>query len=182
MAIQALREGKVIAHPTETCYGLAVSILSQAAVERLYSIKKMPSDKPVSLLVAHLEQAKRYGSFSEKALILAQKYWPGPLTLIVPRTPELPQWINPGNDWVGMRISSHPLAQALVEGVGNPITTTSANLSGDREAYSVQEIEATGLSLDFILDGGTLPSVKPSTLVKVEEENLIVLRQGEIHI
>ncbi|MFA5854784.1 MAG: L-threonylcarbamoyladenylate synthase [Candidatus Gracilibacteria bacterium] len=189
-AVKALHMGQVVAHPTETCYGLAVDIFQAAAVRRLYSLKKMPLDKPVSVLVRDLEEAQRYGDFSPLAVKLALKYWPGALTIVVPRRSvlghaggsALPAWINPSEPTVGFRVSSNKWARRLVEGFGGPVTTTSANLSGALQAYSVQEMLGGGLVPDFVLDGGSIGVTPPSTIVKVVGDEITVIRQGELEI
>ena len=119
-------------HPTETCYGLAVDIFNRGALDKLYRVKGRDGRKPVSILVADLEMARQYGEFSEKALELAEKYWPGALTIIVPRTKNLPEFFNAGQEFVGIRCADHEFSRKLVRAFGSPITTTSANLS--REA------------------------------------------------
>lgn len=179
-AKKILHQGGLVAHPTETCYGFAVDIFQRSAVQKLYNVKKMPLDKTVSILVRDLDEAKRYGEFSEKAIELAEKYWPGPLTIIVPRTALLPQWVNYGNDTVGIRCSSHRRTRELVEAFGGPLTTTSANIHGQPQAYSVEEILGQGIKPNFIIDGGVIAKNKPSTIVKVEKENVGIVRQGEL--
>lgn len=179
-AVKTLHAGGVVLHPTETCYGLAVDIFQKKAVDKLYSLKKMPLDKPVSLLVRDLDEAQRYGEFSSLALQLALKHWPGPLTIIVPRTAAVPQWINYGMDSIGFRVSSNKKARELVEAFGGPLTTTSANLSTLPQAYSVQDALEQGLQPDFVIDSGKIGPVDPSTIVKVEGEEITIIRQGPI--
>lgn len=180
-AIKTLHLGQVVAHPTETCYGLAVDIFQKSAVERLYKLKKMPFSKPVSVLVESLDEAIRYGEFSEKAIELAKEYWPGPLTIIVPRKSSLPVWINPGMDSVGFRVSSNKKAKELQKAFGGPLTTTSANISGEASPYNVQEVLDQGLVPDFVIDGGQLARQnQPSTIVKVDGAEVFVLREGTI--
>ena len=185
-AVKTLHLGQVVAHPTETCYGLAADIFQRAAVERVYRLKKMPFGKPVSILVKDLEEAQRYGEFSTEAVKLALKYWPGPLTIVVPRKGSLPIWINPGLDTVGFRVSPNKKARQLVEAFGGPLTTTSANVTGEESPYSVQEVlegagdSGKGLVPDFVLDGGQLGGIAPSTIVKVVGNEVEVLRKGSI--
>ncbi len=181
-ALKTLHAGQVVMHPTETCYGLAVDIFQRAAVERLYGLKKMLLDKPVSILVRDLDEAQRYGEFSGRALELAEAHWPGPLTIVVPRKSSLPVWINPGNDSVGFRVSIKKKARQLVEAFGGPVTTTSANVSGEVPAYSVQEALGQGLVPDFVLDGGQIGKEQPSTIVKVVGDEIEVLRQGSVEV
>lgn len=181
-AVKTLHNGGVVAHPTETCYGLAVDIFQKTAVARLYSLKKMKRSKPVSILVRNLEEAKRYGEFSDKAEELAKKNWPGPLTIVVPRKKTLPAWLNPKEDFIGIRVSNNKKTRNLVEAFGSPLTTTSANLSGLPQAYKVADFLSQGLIPDFVLDGGEIGKNPPSTIVKVEGEKVEVLREGSIGI
>lgn len=178
--VKTLHMGGVVAHPTETCYGLAVDIFQKSAVEKLYSLKKMSFNKPVSVLVGSFEEAKRYGDFSPLAQKLALKYWPGPLTIIVPRTSALPAWINPSEETVGFRVSNNKYARKLVEAFGGPLTTTSANLTSLPQAYSVQEFLDQGLLPDFVIDGGSIGKELPSTIVKIIGDEMTLIRQGSI--
>ncbi len=179
-AVKTLRSGGVVAHATETCYGLAADIFSRSAVWRLYEMKKMSLDKPVSILVSSLEEAQKYGEFSEKAKQLAEKYWPGALTIVVPRKALIPEWINPGVSTIGIRVSSNEVTKNLVEAFGGPITTTSANIHGLPQAYCVEDFGS--LKPDFILDSGKIQSIPPSTIVEVVGESVRVLREGGIKI
>ncbi|MBT4384469.1 L-threonylcarbamoyladenylate synthase, partial [Candidatus Peregrinibacteria bacterium] len=113
-AVKTLYAGGVVAHPTETCYGLAVDIFQKSAVEKLYRLKSMPFSKQVSVLVRDLEEAQQYGEFSTLAVQYALKYWPGALTIIVPRKPSVPLWINPGDDTIGFRVSSNKKTRELL--------------------------------------------------------------------
>lgn len=181
-AVKTLHAGGVVAHATETCYGLAADIFQKKALERLYSLKKMPLDKPVSVLVRDLDEAQRYGEFSSTALKLALKYWPGPLTIIVPRKPALPPLVNYGQNTVGFRVSSNKKTRELLEAFGGPLTTTSANVHAEKQAYSVQDMLAQGLVPDFVFDSGRIGENPPSTIVEVIGEELKVIRQGEIKL
>jgi L-threonylcarbamoyladenylate synthase len=179
-AVQELLQGGVILHPTETCYGLAVDIFNKAAVTKLYNLKDMAFDKPVSILVRDLQEAEAYGVFNEKARDLAVKYWPGPLTLIVPRKAVVPKWVNFGMDSIGIRISSNKKAKELIEGFGGPLTTTSANIHTQPQAYTVQDVLDQGLVPDFIIDSGKIGPTLPSTILKVDGEEVVLIRQGPI--
>jgi L-threonylcarbamoyladenylate synthase len=178
-AVQALRDGGVVAHPTDTCYGLAVDITNADALKRLYLHKGMELNKPVSILVSSLEEAHEYGVFSDMAVRLAQEFWPGPLTLVVPRTDKLPEFVNKGMPDVGIRVISDPVAVALLEAFGGPVTTTSANAHGKPSPYKAQDIS---MEPDLILDVGELVErEKPSTVLKIREESAITLRQGNLY-
>lgn len=179
-AVKTLHEGGVVAHPTETCYGLATDIFQRGAVQKLYALKKMPFTKPVSILVRDLDDAKRYGVFSPLAQKLATKYWPGPLTIIVPRTEALPKWVNFEMETVGFRVSSNKYARKLIEAFKSPLTTTSANLTTLPQAYSVQDFLDQGLKPDFVIDGGKIGEEPPSTIVEVIDDSVKIIRQGSI--
>lgn len=179
-AVQVLREGGLVINPTDTCYGIAADIFNEAAVRRLYAQKGMPLDKPISILVRSLEEARRYGVFSELALRMAQEFWPGPLTLVVPRTEALPSFLNPGANTVGIRVIDEPVSVALLEAFGGPLTTTSANAHGLPSPYSFQEVS---VEAEVILDAGELSRrQKPSTLIEVVEGTATVLRQGDLKL
>lgn len=188
-AIEVLLRGGIVVHATETCYGLACDLTNPDAVKKLFDLKKRPYDQPVSALFYSVEDAKKYVVFSERALDIADKYLPGPLTIVLPRRDDAPNlWLTAngsGKDpWIGVRISSHPVARALAEAMKRPIATTSANLHGKPNPYSVDEIllqfADASLLPDLILDSGVLPSTPPSTVLEIVGETLRVMRQGEI--
>ncbi len=181
-AVQTLLQGKVVAHPTETCYGLAADVFNKSAVQHLYKLKGMHMDRPVSILVRDLDEAQAYGEFSPAALKLALAHWPGPLTLVVPRKATLPKFINYGMDSIGIRVSSNKKARQLVEAFGGPITTTSANKAGEPHTYKVEDFMNQGLVPEFILDAGQIGKTPPSTIVKVMGDNVEVLREGTIQL
>lgn len=186
-AIRTLKNGGVVAHATDTCYGFACDALNEKAVARLYELKKMPLSKPVSILVSDIELAKKYGEFNEKALELAKKFWPGALTIIVKRKSQLPNFLNPDNTTVGFRLPSDRLSIELVRGLGHPVTTTSANVSGEPSTYSIAEINVRfaneKLRPDFIIDSGDLNRKNlPSTVVDVSKGDLRIVRKGNVTI
>lgn len=173
-AVAVLRAGGVVMHPTETCYGFAVDVGNPVALEKLYKLKGRDAKKPVSIMVADLEMAKKYGEFSAKALELVEKYWPGPLTIIVPS----------GEKFVGIRCPDHEFSCDLVKAFGGPLTTTSANLSGENPLYEA-EMESFGelaSEIDLVVDGGKIPFHKPSTIVKVVGENVEIIREGDLKV
>jgi L-threonylcarbamoyladenylate synthase len=177
-AVEALRSGLVVAHPTDTCYGLAVDIHNESAVKRLYDVKAMPLEKPVSILVRSLDEAKEYGEFSDMAIRMAQDFWPGPLTLVLPKTDKIPAWLNPGSSSIGIRVIDEPVSMALLKAFGGPLTTTSANKHQDPSAYFVEEIVET---VDAVLDAGHLPQKnQPSTVMKIEGNQVVTLRRGNL--
>lgn len=193
-AVAVLKGGGIVIHATETCYGITCDLTNLQAVERLFAVKQRPLQQPVSALFSSLEEARKYVVFSEKALSLAKKYLPGPLTIVLPTRENvpLPMYVChlplptshfPLPTSVGVRLSSHPFAQALAFAYGTPIATTSANLHGMPNTYSVQDIQSqwqeSSQLPDLIIDSGVLPVTPPSTVVEVIGDSVRVLRQGE---
>lgn len=181
---EVLKNGGVVMHPTETCYGLAVDIFNVGALKKLYELKGRDAGKPVSILVSGFDMAKGYGEFSDIALKIAQKYWPGPLSIVVPRSDKLPSGLNKGGKFISIRFSGDDFCTGIVREFGRPITTTSANLSGKDPLYEADFSVFGELSgnIDLVIDGGKIVFNKPSTIVKVEGGVVTVLRQGEVVI
>lgn len=176
LAVDVLNTGGVVMHPTETCYGLAVDIFNEQALAKLYKVKAMDLDKPVSILVDGLGMALEYGIFSHKALELAKDHWPGALSIVVPRKRDLPEFLNPGNDFISFRHSSLPFCTEMVKALGRPLSTTSANKSGEKESYKPFNLKG----VDLLIDGGEILKTRPSTIVKVEGDDVTILRQGDL--
>lgn len=186
IVLKALMKEKVVAHPTDTCYGLAADIYSRKALKRLYQIKQMRFEKPVTFMVASLKQAMNYGVFNEQALALAEKYWPGALTLVLRRRDAVPDHFNEYTTTVGIRIPKDPFTFELIERLGKPVTTTSANLTGQPAAYSMEEIvdyfRRERIKPDLVVDAGKLENRLASTVVQILGNEIRVLRQGDINI
>ncbi len=182
LACDVLKHGGIVMHPTETCYGLAVDVSNEEALRKLYRVKGMSLDKPVSILVNSFEMAQKYGVFSEKAKEIARKYWPGPLSIVVRRSGNLPVFLNKDEKYVSIRFSDNKFCVGVVDAFGGPVTTTSANRSGGLPFYKV-DLDSDGdflKGMDLIVDGGELVENKPSTIVKVDGNEVEVLRQGEV--
>lgn len=183
-AVECIREGAVIAFPTETYYGLAVDPFNREAVVRLFHCKRRPLDKPLLVLIDRVEQLPLLvRSVPEPYLPLMRRYWPGPLTLIFPARQDLCVELTGNSGTIAIRISSHPLARELVRLAAIPLTATSANLSGQPAPTTVEEVKGMfPSSLGYILDGGTTPGGLSSTVVGLEGQRLIVHRQGPIRL
>jgi L-threonylcarbamoyladenylate synthase len=184
LAVDSLKAGGMVMHPTETCYGFAVDVFNKEALDRIYLLKGRDFNKPVSILVDSLGMALNYGIFSDKAFELAERYWPGALSIVVPRRKELPSFLNPEDDYISIRYSSDDFCTSLVERFGGPITTTSANVSGQDPLYMVDLSvfgEKAGL-IDLVVDGGKISDVRPSTVARVEGDFVQILRQGEVEV
>ena len=181
-AAGVLRQGGVVAFPTETYYGLAVDPFNPAALARLFAVKQRPPEKPVLVLIQDRQQLSRLVSeVPPPFLPLMERFWPGPLTLVFPARPELPALLTGATATVGVRISPHPAAHCLLDAFRGPVTATSANLSGHTAATTAREIARQfGTAVDCILDGGPTPGGKGSTLVGCQGEQLVLLRDGVI--
>ena len=179
-----LRQGGLIAFPTETYYGLGVDPFNVEALQRLFAVKQRQPDKPVLVLVAEQDQvvslAAEVPAVLQKLMI---RFWPGPLTLVFPGRSTLPPLLTGGTGNIGIRQSPHPLAASLLRAFGGPITATSANRSGASPATTAAEIqESLGSEIDLILDGGITPGGAGSTLVGCDQEQrLYCLRAGQVH-
>lgn len=175
-----LQAGGLIAFPTDTVYGLASRVDSTAAIEKLFAAKGRDFNKAIAVLVGELDQIPLIAQdFPPTALRLAQRFWPGALTLVVQRRADLPDVLSP-LPTVGVRMPDHPFARALLRACG-PLAVTSANLSGGANPISAADVAAQ-LSgrIDLILDGGPCPGGVPSSVVDCTRPDLPVLRQGAL--
>lgn len=185
-AVAVLKRGGVIAHATDTCYGFACDAFNQYALRRLYLLKKMPMSKPISILVSGFAEAEKYGIFSPTARALAEQYWPGALTLIVNRKDTVPSFLNPTISSIGMRLPADDFSRALVRHLGHPITTTSANISGQPPPYSIRAIKEQFTNVDykpdFIIDSGNMSEKNlPSTIIDITLDPPKIIRRGALN-
>lgn len=181
-AIEILRTGGLVAFPTDTVYGLGAMLSDPQAIDRLYIAKGRETAKAIAVLLGSLEQLPQVaGEMSAVAHRLAQAFWPGPLTLVVNRHPDLPPNLSP-DPTVGVRMPDHPLALALLNLAG-PLAVTSANLSGQPSPSTAQEVYAQlGGRIALILDGGQTPGGAPSTVVDCTTSEPLILRSGPISL
>ena len=181
-AVEALKRGDVIVFPTETLYGLGADALNEAAVEKVFQLKGRDSSNPIPVLVGNQGMLDTLvAKVPTTAQRLIDQYWPGPLTLVLPGRKNIPKYLCNSSGGVGVRISSQPIAGSLVNGLGRPLTATSANPSGKEPARTLQEAEGYfAQRVDLFVDGGTLTSKTGSTVVEVIEDRIKIIRQGEI--
>lgn len=181
-AVSVLRRGGLVAFPTESWYGLAVDPLNDRALDRLYAVKRRPVDKPILVLVEGIEQLGLLAErIPEPYPVLMERFWPGPLTLVFPANSGLPGQLTAGTGTLAIRCPSHPVAIELVARFGRPITGTSANISAQRPHKTAQGVvESLGEDVDMILDGGTTPGRKGSTIVAFKKTKLVCVREGQI--
>ena len=192
LALKYLRQGKSVVYPTDTAYGLGVDATNVRAVKKLLQIKER-KNQPVHIVVSSLAMAKKFAVFTPLAVKLFKKFLPGPLTLILSRRgrgsyKEAFKLLSAGTGTIGIRMPADRIALELSRKLGRPITTPSANpsahLSGGTTPYSVQDsyeqFEGKKYQPDLFLDGGKLSRSKPSTLVKISNNKIHILRKGPI--
>ncbi len=184
-AIFLLRKGRVIAYPTDTAYGLGCDATNNTAVKKIYKIKKRPAGKPLPVIVGSLNLAKKFFKFTPRELYLAKKYWPEALSLILKIKNKKLKMIYKNNSVV-VRVPNSKIARFLSSKLGKPIVSTSANISGKGECYNVREIlkqfEGQKHRPDLILDVGQLKRRKPSTIIRIINGEIEILRQGLVKL
>jgi len=181
-AAQMVLQGGIIAFPTETFYGLAADALNEAALKKIFQVKGREEGKPLLLLVADKSWLKGLvQNISPLAERLMNRFWPGPLTLVFNASPRLSPLLTADTGKIGIRLSPHPVTQALVQAVGRAITGTSANLSGQPGILTAREVfQFLGESLDAVLDGGKTPGGPGSTILDVSDPPPQIIREGMI--
>jgi L-threonylcarbamoyladenylate synthase len=183
-AIAALRGDAVVVYPTETLYGLGARALVPGAVAAVARLKGRDADKPIAVIIddaSRLEQLTTH--IPAAAAALMSRFWPGPLTLVLPARADLPRELTSGSGTVGVRVSSHPVAQALAAAVGEPITATSANPSGAAPACDLASARRLfGERVAAYVDGGTLAGGAGSTVLVVADDAVRVVRAGAISL
>jgi L-threonylcarbamoyladenylate synthase len=179
-ALAVLRSGGLVAFPTDTVYGVGALAFNSAAVRTIYAAKDRPVEKAIPVLIADPADLEKVALIvSEAAARLAAHFWPGPLTLIVGKHPDLPETISTTST-VGVRVPDHPVACALL-GAAGPMAVTSANLSGRPSPSTAQEVLAQlDGRITMIIDGGKTPGGVPSTVVDCIEAEPRILREGVI--
>lgn len=176
-AAALLRAGQVIAYPTETLYGLGADPFNESALDRLFRAKGRDSQRAVLLVVSDQDQLERVVTgVSAKARTYMEAFWPGPLSLLLPAAPGLPDAVAPGGGKVCVRCPGSSVARALCQRFGGPVTSSSANRSGEAPARVLQELNLPGVAVG--LDAGPLGSDRPSTIVDVETGE--ILREGAV--
>lgn len=171
-AVQVLRRDGIIVYPTDTVYGLGGDAFSDDAVLRVYEAKMRPVGKPISVAVSDTEMLCAVARVDDFSLDFIGRFLPGPVTVILESRSCIPDLLTVGTGRIGVRIPAHDLALAIIRGLDSPITATSANISGEEDPVSPEEIR---VPYDLLVDGGTLKGV-PSTVVDLGERR--ILRRG----
>ena len=184
VAARILAEGGLVAFPTDTVYGVGAHALQPDAVERIYTAKIRPRDKAIPILLAKPDDLVLVAEgITETAWLLAERFWPGGLTLVLPRKANVPDVVSAGGPTVAVRVPDHPVPLALIAALGTPLAATSANLSGHPSPVTAQEVKAElGGRIELILDGGQCPGGIPSTVLDLSADPPTVLRAGAIAV
>ena len=181
-AVRILRQGRIVAYPTETFYGLGVDVYNQEAIKIIFQIKGRDCNQPISIIIGSTADLQDIvADPPEIAGKLMEEFWPGPLTLVFKASRSVPALLTAGTGKIGIRISSHPIAAAMAKTLCHPITATSANLSGAKECTSASEvIQSIGDQVDMVIDGGTTPGLSGSTILDIAVSPPVILRDGMI--
>ncbi len=201
-AVEILRRGGTVIYPTETAYALGCDATNASAAAKIFKIKNRPKDKNLPVICATKKMAQNFFKLGKIEKELAKKYWPGSLTMVLfsrhceESATRQSRCCNDGiatpseglamtADSVAVRVSPNKITRALSQGLSRPIISTSANISGKKTLYGIKEIIREFANKknqpDLILDAGKLPVCKPSTIIKIENNKIIILRQGETH-
>ena len=175
-AKKIIKDGGLIVYPTETAYAIGGNALNEDIIEGVYDAKQRPRSKGLTVIVDSLETAEKYAELSEEERVLVDEFMPGPLTLVAEKKENVPDSLN---DSFVFRISSSPIARELV--IERPLVATSANISGEKTSYSVDDISEELLDeVDFVLDKGRLPRGPTSTIAEVKDGEIYIHREGPV--
>ena len=180
-AVEVLHRGGVAAYPTDSIYALGCAIEARDAIERIYRAKGMKKNQRLALICPDLSSASEYGMFSQTAFRLAQRIFPGPYTLVVPATRSVPRTLTDNKRrTVGIRVTGHPVAQALAVGLGRPLLTSSAIApeTGEPCRDADEILEAFAKHIDVVIDTEQTPS-EPSTVIEVDGDTITLIREGQ---
>jgi len=179
-AVRIMKEGGVIAYPTETFYGLGADIRNAQAIEKIYAIKGRDFDKPVSIIIGSRKDLAMFArDITPAAETLMDRFWPGGITLLFNASQDVPGKLTAKTGKIGIRLSSNPIATLLAQNLSGAITATSANRSGQKECVSIEEVmDSIGEKLDAVIDGGRTPGGSGSTIVDVTVDPPIIVREG----
>jgi L-threonylcarbamoyladenylate synthase len=181
--LSCLRNGGVIGYPTDTAYGLGADPSNDAAVRRIFEIKGRPETKPILLVVDSIQMVQTVASIPESFHRLAERFWPGPLTLVLPAASSVSNTLTAGTDTIGIRWPLAAFANRIVTALGRPLTATSANRSGTPSAVSAENVRSQfGTSLDILVDGGLLTHPGGSTILDLTHPRPLLLRAGPVSV
>ena len=181
-AVKALRNGGVVAIPTDTLYGLAASAFDQMAVERVFRLKGRSTGAALPLLLAEPDDIYLCAAdIPELTWRLVERFWPGALTLVLRKRDAIPDVVSGGMDTVAVRVPDHSIPRAIVRALGMPVTGTSANRTGSSGLASAREVrDEFGAEVDLVIDGGNTPGGLPSTVLDLTGDHPRILRHGSL--
>jgi L-threonylcarbamoyladenylate synthase len=180
--VGVLRKGQLVVYPTETLYGLGANALDETAVKRVFIAKKRPFDMPISIAVSDVQMMENVAVLDSVSRKLAQKFMPGPITLVLKKKPKVPDLVTAATDEVGIRMPDHQIALKVIHKFG-PITSTSANVHARPDPVSVKStVKEMGDSVSVYLDCGSTKLGQHSTIIAVHNEEMEVIRQGVIPV
>ena len=184
LAVKAIQTGGIVAIPTESFYGLAVDPMNEQALRKLFLLKRRDPAKPVLVIISEIQQLNNLvAEIPDCYVDLMNRFWPGPLTLLFTASSQLPFALTGGTGTVGIRFTSHPIAQQLISSFGGPVTATSANISGGLPAQTVSELDPLIMQgVDAVLSGGKTPGGLCSTIVGRKDSFPCVKRLGQIDL
>lgn len=177
-AVQILREGGVIAYPTDTVYALGCDITNRKAVDRIYRMKRMREDQLLSFVCPDLSDIARYGIVQDYAYRIMRKLFPGPYTVLLSATREAPKVLRQNRKTIGIRIPDHPIAQALTRELGQPVASTSASIEGE-QLLDPRDMEDRFPELELVIDAEIATGgLSPSTVIDLSGESPVLVREG----
>jgi L-threonylcarbamoyladenylate synthase len=181
-ALGVLKSGGLVAFPTDTVYGVGALAFDGKAIESIYTAKDRPIEKAIPILIADIEDMEKVGmNIPQSAYRLAARFWPGPLTILIPKQPTLPTAVSVTST-IGVRVPHHEFARALLRAAG-PMAVTSANISGEASPTTAEEVLAQlNGRIPLIIDGGKTPGGVPSTVVDCSLPELKIIREGPISL
>lgn len=184
LARRLLREGEVVAFPTDTVYGVGANAFERYAVRQIFSLKQRPAAKPLPVFIYQIDDLHLVArQVPNHAWTFLQHFWPGALTVVLPKNPKLPDDVTAGQNTVAVRIPNHSLCLDLVAQVGRPLAVTSANLSGQPTPATAPDVAAQlGPGLPLVLDGGPSPTPRPSSIVDLSTSPPRLLREGDLSL
>ena len=181
-AVEILKTGGIVVYPTETVYGIGCDPFNREAYERVQHLKRRKNAKQLLLLACSLSQIEYFaGELADVPLRLANVFWPGPLTMVIKPSKDLPDYLFGKSEGVAFRVTSHPLAALLTREFGCPITSTSANLTGKPSVVTYEEaLKTFGESADIVIKNSELLNGKPSTIIDLTSKHPAIIREGSI--
>ncbi|MDF1497870.1 MAG: L-threonylcarbamoyladenylate synthase [Patescibacteria group bacterium] len=183
-ATRILQNGGVIIYPTDTLYGIGVNALNKNAIEKIFKIKKRDKNKPISIIVKDIKSAKKIAYIDSKVERILNKAWPGPITIILRKKDVLPYILTAGNETIAIRIPDNKFVSALIKNIDFPLTTTSANISGEENLYEVKKIiekfNKNEIKPDLFINAGNVKNSIPSTIIDLTNTIPKIVRMGVV--